>query len=1036
MKEVAAGPRPYFDVLVIVPLEEELEVFFEEFPQAQDFSNDRTFRSSVQVGEVDPSVLVVRQDGMGKAHATSAASTALQDFDVGMVICLGIAGSLSNDLKLGDVCYSTSIMDVLDNAKVSDDKDKLNVALSPSFFMTDHAFVGAFNFMRLKANAKPEYTSWEERCTKAAEALLPSEIKGRHGRLETIRTPKSKEGTIVCRSVTDSESYNERLKQTDRKVLAIETESGGIFPIAQMKGIPAMSIRGISDYANPGKNALEASTANNVRKLAAGNAARFLRLQLRNPDLRSLLQKRRAQSVNSDLIINTQNGSKDLIHCFEDIATTIDEALRELSPEFRLQPKGYRLPVPRLVQTDETNVKGKWNNPIDLIQALDAQKAILIKLPRIYPDYSLPWVLADELITAEISGKPIIPIVIDGMRIGPPKNGLSELARSPIDNVRDIDDAQIIYIIDEIPLASRTRLSFLKKEIEKAEGAKFIFVSREDSALVALTDFANGQKADTFNLSAISFEEIAHFVEKNFDLGSVEAEVIAKRLRDTFQRFDLSAHPTYFAGLSKETLSALLQANRRSELIQLAVDGFLTFLVAQDQADVPLSRTTRSRFLRRLVLAINVEKRSFSDSDIIKYTEEFSNEFDFEIQPIAFNQAFIEKGILAKTGNRIRFSLPFIEAYLLADELHNKPEVAKQYFDVSSDHFDLATFDLYSEIGASDELISRVVEGLKLQLEKLKVAGEGNQHALESTSLMPALLSSPERVTVLQTRLKKAMEDVHAKRGDVKAKQRVLDMTDHVREVAAEATKKKDDESANRQSDATASDNDFGKLFKPAVQAWAIGVVLLGAGAEHLKANAKQELAGLLVEIGSVIVHHWTKDRAKIDFKHIKSAMLADDLTKQLIEDGANTEAVKDAASLVETIVDVIEYHLLSQPFRRVLDFMCEQARQKVLASSVEKSTFHSPIPNIIHRAWLTDIDSKRGKSKLNEAIKSLPGLPFLRAILFDHFITRVHWSHWKSDDRLALLEAADETLKPVARTIANKGELKRAIERDADTDE
>ena len=69
-----------------------------------------------------------------------------------------------------------------------------------------------------------------------------------------------------------------------------------------------------------------------------------------------------------------------------------------------------------------------------------------------------------------------------------------------------------------------------------------------------------------------------------------EAEVIALRLRDSFNRFSLDAYPSCFAGVPKQTLQTLLQANRRSELIQLAVDGFLMFMVADDKANVTLNR--------------------------------------------------------------------------------------------------------------------------------------------------------------------------------------------------------------------------------------------------------------------------------------------------------------------------------------------------------------------------------------------------------------------------------------------------------------
>jgi hypothetical protein len=124
---------------------------------------------------------------------------------------------------------------------------------------------------------------------------------------------------------------------------------------------------------------------------------------------------------------------------------------------------------------------------------------------------------------------------------------------------------------------------------------------------------------------------MSHFVQKNFDMKSSEAEVVALRLRETFRKFDLDAHPSYFAGIPRSTLTALIQANRRAELMELAVAGFMIFVVADDKASVQLSRTTRSRFLQNLLVEIWVEKRNFSHSQLVEFTSDFAKKFDFDI---------------------------------------------------------------------------------------------------------------------------------------------------------------------------------------------------------------------------------------------------------------------------------------------------------------------------------------------------------------------------------------------------------------------
>jgi nucleoside phosphorylase len=543
---------------------------------------------------------------MGKSHAGRAVSDALQEYDAGLMVCLGIAGSLSDDLRLGDVCYSGAIIDVYDNARAADSEGgELDLSFSPTYFNTPREVTAALNFIRTFPELKEAYTDWQRERAHAARSLISDPLPGRNKRPETFSEPVTKSGTIVCASVSKSEKYNTKLRAVDRKVLAIETESGGVFEEAARRGVPALTVRGISDHADAGKGALESTTGGLVRRVAASNAASFLRLQTGNPHFQSVLNRRRGNlQIGLPLGGPQPKPPRDLAAVVADIGSSVDEKLRDLSPEFRLQEKGYRLPIPRMRQVHFTSGMGQTfkADPLEIREALEGRDVILLTLPRNYPDYSLPWVLANDLLTAEVSGQQVIPVIIDGQAVRPPRADLVAAAEYPFDEAAGRPGVRIVFLVDEIPLASKTRTAFLEGEVRKNPDAKFVFITRNETHIVAESDFTRAVAADVFQLSGVSFLEIAHFVQKNFGMTGSEAEVIALRLRDTFRSFDLSAHPTYFAGISREIVSALLQANRRAELIQLAVDGFLTFVVAGDTANVTLSRTTRARFLRRLVV--------------------------------------------------------------------------------------------------------------------------------------------------------------------------------------------------------------------------------------------------------------------------------------------------------------------------------------------------------------------------------------------------------------------------------------------------
>ena len=80
------------------------------------------------------------------------------------------------------------------------------------------------------------------------------------------------------------------------------------------------------------------------------------------------------------------------------------------------------------------------------------------------------------------------------------------------------------------------------------------------------------------------------FPTKKLRDGERSAEVVAgfARLRETFVNFKLPVHPSYFAGIPGATLAALLSANKRAELIELAVAGYLR--VTSSRRTTSLSR--------------------------------------------------------------------------------------------------------------------------------------------------------------------------------------------------------------------------------------------------------------------------------------------------------------------------------------------------------------------------------------------------------------------------------------------------------------
>jgi nucleoside phosphorylase len=1015
-------PKEHFDVLLVVPLEEELLQVQGVFPTKRNLSTDVALRLDVETGDPDISMLMVQQEAMGKTAAYHAVSETLAEFSVGLVVCLGIAGSLTDDIALCDVCYSEAVIDVYDNTKASDTKDGMEIALSPTFKESPKPLVAAFNFIRTFPDLQPRYAEWQAERETVAKGMFPSQVVGRKGVQETIGAPKSKPGKVVCAAVSKSERYNAKIRNIDRKIMAIETESGGVFEAAARKGVEAFTIRGISDYADDTKTQLEASTGGRIRELAAQNAATFLRLMFTTPNVKAVLHRSRAnRQLALDLVSETKAQPRPVASVLTSFAETIDQKLREFSPEYKLLEKGYRLPVPRMRNVQYVSGVGTRfaADPEEAREALEQHEAILLGLSKNYPDYSLPWVIANDLLTAEIGGKQMLPVVVDGDAVRPPRVGLGEAAYYDFKEVEGIPGTQLVFIIDGVPLSSRTKTDFLAKQIKERPDARFIILTRDETHIIGESEFCAAVKADLYQLSSISFLEIAHFVEKNFGMTASEAEVIALRLRDTFQTFDLSAHPTYFAGISKEVLSALLQANRRAELIQLAVDGFLSLVVLGDKANVTLSRTTRARFLRMLAHEIRVEKRTVNKERLVGIAADFAKERDFEVDPTAFVASFVDSGILHFSDERVLFSLPFVESYLLAVELAENPQQAERYFDVDADDFDLGTFDLYCEINPAQQVVDKVLQGLERGRRSMELPTD-TPHILLTDAVRPAMLGRNDRLKAIEERFNRLTNDVKSGKGDVKAKQRMLDMADQVREAASDRSGLKEEEGEEENAEDT-------RVFHDATRYWAIGAKLLGAGAEHLKADTKQQICTAVVEMAATLSHAWTEAYSKVDFEELRKDFTSDENVRSINAGASEQIDLEETRRQIGSLVDLLEFSLLAAPLRRLLDYLCEAARLRVLAVSVEKAEPKGAVQAMVHAAWLADIEGRRGHKRLNEAIKDLPPSPFLRVVIATHLMTRVYWNQSDKEDRLKLLDAAELALSPFI-TI-RKGEIIRYIE-------
>jgi hypothetical protein len=76
----------YFDIVVIIPLEEELSEFIELFPSLEDRSTATELRHIVDSGDPEVRISVAQQEEMGRNSANRSVSNLLDTYDAGLIV--------------------------------------------------------------------------------------------------------------------------------------------------------------------------------------------------------------------------------------------------------------------------------------------------------------------------------------------------------------------------------------------------------------------------------------------------------------------------------------------------------------------------------------------------------------------------------------------------------------------------------------------------------------------------------------------------------------------------------------------------------------------------------------------------------------------------------------------------------------------------------------------------------------------------------------------------------------------------------------
>lgn len=988
------------DAVIYTPLEEEFEQLRRRFPPETDINGD-FYTGFLSRGRDGENVAVVVGLEWGNDHAYNVMREFILRYHPNIAVCVGIGGGLTKDAKLGDIFYSSHVFDLTQRLKYEkDDKGILRTKYDPECYDSSPHLKKALDRSRLSSAGISPYKKWVRACELLNEVLLMGQNTTALGHPSSyFKSPTARPGKIAAtNAVLADETAVEDVRACGRKMACVDTESAGFARACREQKLHRhIVIRGVSDMADCTKKITEGAFQNLFRKIAASNAAVFLVENLSSmltEELRAPIAEGRASPTNIDV-------AREAIEANERI---IREELRRRSVVFRTIEQDFRMPVPR-VRKQHDVVEPRKKVPIEqeIEDAVERYDRILLRLPKHYPDAALPWLFAHLLTEPSDGGRYPIPVCIQWSEFGPPQNTLdAHLEDKGLSFAKNNPSYRLIFIVTDALTAHKSKPQFLNKSFSGFLDAKIIIFQDTNEINNLEDELVNFFQPEVFFVEGISFSSITNYIKANFGMPMDESEVLAKRLVSTFNMYRLKVHPTYLASIQRDTVLSFIEANQRGELIELAVAGLLSLLIADDKSQVVLRRGTRERFLSRLAVDIYSEKQKYDEGALVAYVSGYAKEMGFDIEPQEFIKSFVESGILAYDDNLIKISVPVIRSYMLAKGLAAQGSKGLKYFSFDDDVFDGSTFDLYCEFCDDKEIYSTMS----------RLLDESISFLTKKISLYPDLVQDGQFHTDLLSKslnLAKVHKDLSKKAAEL------IEVTNLVSEKQAQLDIQLQITQSRAAKSVDFSDESKFKDERSAVLRFYAAAIMLGSAAEKMNDSFKLSLISKVLTLGSAV----STDLLTI-FSRFQVRSTVAEVLSQIENDGTvkfeTEDSKKEFGEFVKLNVEVWQFSRAAHPLLVLLTSLCEAGRTNVLLSPIIRTRIENDkVAEFFRTVWAFDIDPISQRQSPKALSKRLGRSPFLRTIFGLLMVNRSYWYHHGRLRREAVAKGIDEMLLPHA---------------------
>jgi nucleoside phosphorylase len=227
-------------------------------------------------------VIVVPAGKMGNTRSGNIMSMIVDRYKPSDVVVIGIAGSLNNDLQPGDVFIPDRVNEYLANSATSGERE-WTFQTSGNHFITAPRLINRFQM--IESTQKKSYNKWRRIANRNLVQLIdrPTRESLRIAGLEIQSECKLHVGDDKALAsgpaVGKGKAFVDWVrKEVDRKIVAMEMESAGVYDAALIRtpAPRAIAIRGISDFADERKEKLETAAKERFRTLAVKNTVSLL----------------------------------------------------------------------------------------------------------------------------------------------------------------------------------------------------------------------------------------------------------------------------------------------------------------------------------------------------------------------------------------------------------------------------------------------------------------------------------------------------------------------------------------------------------------------------------------------------------------------------------------------------------------------------------------------------------------------------------------------------------------------------------------